>query len=37
MDVETPSGVEDRTEVDQSIYIIEEEDIQPEAPRHSLA
>jgi hypothetical protein len=37
MDAETPSGGRDKIEVDQSLCTREEEDVPPEAPRHSLA
>jgi hypothetical protein len=36
MDVETPSGGRDRTEIDQSLCTREEEDVPPEAPRQEL-
>jgi hypothetical protein len=36
MDAETPSGGRDRIEVDQILCTGEEEDVPPEAPRHSL-
>jgi hypothetical protein len=36
MDVETPSGGRDRTEMDQGLCTGEEEDVPPEAPWQSL-
>ena len=36
MDVETPSGGRDRTEMDQRLCTREEEDVPPEAPWQSL-
>jgi hypothetical protein len=36
MDDETPSGGRDRMRMDQGLCTREEENVPPEAPRHSL-